>query len=238
MTGFRFGSAAIMSAAATFLLLLPAADGGCGDVVIGGDGPSPDPTACLVTGCSGQLCSDEPVASTCEWTDAYACYDKFGICERDSEGACGWRETDELSSCIDDPPGSEPEPCLVTGCSGQLCADEPVASTCEWIDEYGCYQDHGVCARNEQNECAWQATDDLTGCIDALREAVSGACIKNSEDSCESDADCTSGGCGGELCYNPEVSGGESDCECTMPTAVSCGCVASQCTWWQSKPTQ
>ena len=33
-----------------------------------------------------------------------------------------------------------PSDCRVTGCSGQICADEDVATTCEWLDEYECYQ--------------------------------------------------------------------------------------------------
>ena len=65
------------------------------------------------------------------------------------------------------------------------------------------------------------------------REIASGWCVKNSLDSCETDADCVSGGCGGELCYNPAEGGGISTCECTSPTNVTgCGCVAGKCAWY------
>ena len=57
-------------------------------------------------------------------------------------------------------------------------------------------------------------------------------CIKNSFDSCTTDADCMSGGCGGELCYNPAFGGGASTCECVKPTGVGCGCVNGKCAWW------
>lgn len=64
--------------------------GGTGGV--GGD--------CFVGGCSGQLCTDQPdVASTCEWTEAYACY-KDATCERQGDGQCGWTRTPILEECL------------------------------------------------------------------------------------------------------------------------------------------
>ena len=60
---------------------------------------APATPACKPTGCSGQLCSDQDIASTCEWTEKYACY-KTAICERGTNGACGWRATAELTSCL------------------------------------------------------------------------------------------------------------------------------------------
>lgn len=56
--------------------------------------------ACKKTGCSGQICSDQDIASTCEWTEAYACY-QTAICERGGDGKCGFRNTPELQSCLD-----------------------------------------------------------------------------------------------------------------------------------------
>jgi hypothetical protein len=60
-------------------------------------------TGCKVGGCSSQLCLDAngpDVASTCEWTEAYACY-RTATCEPQQDGACGWTETDELRECLD-----------------------------------------------------------------------------------------------------------------------------------------
>lgn len=59
-----------------------------------------EPAACVVTGCSGQLCADAPVVSTCEWRPEYACFSQFSVCERDASGACGWRASAELDTCI------------------------------------------------------------------------------------------------------------------------------------------
>jgi hypothetical protein len=73
---------------------------------------------------------------------------------------------------------------------------------------------------------------DICKCKAPERKVATGACVKNSFDSCTTDADCVAGGCGGELCYNPAFTGGASTCECVQPTGVSCGCVNGKCAWW------
>jgi hypothetical protein len=77
-----------------------------------GDGKSPTPTpaptkpvagaGCVIGGCSSQLCVDAgkgDVATTCEWTEAYACY-QTAQCEKQATGQCGWTETKELNQCL------------------------------------------------------------------------------------------------------------------------------------------
>lgn len=54
---------------------------------------------CRPTGCSNQICSDEPVNTTCEWKEEYDCYRK-AVCERQTDGECGWRQTPELKACL------------------------------------------------------------------------------------------------------------------------------------------
>jgi len=69
-----------------------------------GCGCAPDASDCKLGGCSSQLCLDASapdVASTCEWTEAYACY-QTASCELQPNGACGWTETDALRKCLDD----------------------------------------------------------------------------------------------------------------------------------------
>lgn len=65
--------------------------------------PPPAGAACVKTGCSGTLCSDQDMVSTCEWKDEYACY-KSAKCERQPDGACGFTQTPELTACIAHPP--------------------------------------------------------------------------------------------------------------------------------------
>ena len=63
--------------------------------------PTVPPAAgeCRATGCSGQICSDEDVITTCEFKPEYACY-MTAKCERQPEGRCGWTMTPELKSCL------------------------------------------------------------------------------------------------------------------------------------------
>jgi hypothetical protein len=62
--------------------------------------PEPPPSGeCVVTGCSRHVCADEPVITTCEWFDRYACY-RTASCERQADGRCGWTPTEELSACL------------------------------------------------------------------------------------------------------------------------------------------
>ncbi|MBX3213789.1 MAG: hypothetical protein KF850_17245 [Labilithrix sp.] len=61
--------------------------------------PEPKPKPCIKTGCSGQICADQDMASTCEWLPQYACY-QSAICERQADGECGFRETKELKECL------------------------------------------------------------------------------------------------------------------------------------------
>ncbi|HSK63213.1 MAG TPA: DUF6748 domain-containing protein [Pyrinomonadaceae bacterium] len=61
----------------------------------GGVGQKP----CIKTGCSGQVCSDQEVITTCEYRPEYDCY-KRAACERQRNGECGFTMTRELSECL------------------------------------------------------------------------------------------------------------------------------------------
>ncbi|MBI3073229.1 MAG: hypothetical protein HYY84_14035 [Deltaproteobacteria bacterium] len=63
------------------------------------DDAPPDPNPCVKTGCSGQICADQPMFSTCEWRPEYACY-RNATCERQTDGTCGWTNTPGLRSCL------------------------------------------------------------------------------------------------------------------------------------------
>ncbi len=54
---------------------------------------------CIKTGCSGIICADQEMMSTCEWKEEYECY-KTARCERQQDGKCGFTKTAELTSCI------------------------------------------------------------------------------------------------------------------------------------------
>lgn len=63
-------------------------------------GPSTqNPKPCFKTGCSGQVCADEEVITTCEYKPEYECY-KRAKCERQANGQCGFTDTPELRRCL------------------------------------------------------------------------------------------------------------------------------------------
>lgn len=63
---------------------------------------SQEVSSCKPTGCSGQICSDKDVATTCEFRPEYACYKK-ARCEKQLNGKCDWTETEEFKSCLNVP---------------------------------------------------------------------------------------------------------------------------------------
>lgn len=62
--------------------------------------PIPEPSSCIVTGCSGQVCASEPVMTTCEYTCEYGCY-QYATCEAQAAGLCGWTSSPEFDACMD-----------------------------------------------------------------------------------------------------------------------------------------
>jgi eight-cysteine-cluster-containing protein len=158
----------------------------------GADGSVVAPPQCVVGGCSGQLCVSadiEPPITTCEFLPEYECY-QTADCTTQPDGHCGWTLTADLMECLADakdsdtaepapaPSGettTEPEPpfdpdseCVTSGCSGQLCVaadSDPIFTTCEWREEYACYQ-AATCEKQADGACGWTATDELATCLD------------------------------------------------------------------------
>ncbi|MGM0574843.1 MAG: hypothetical protein ACQEXJ_03810 [Myxococcota bacterium] len=109
---------------------------------------APDPTQCLADDdCpEGQVCLSQPCPmAPCTPDYCPPCY-----------GVCG--EPDE--------PEPEPEPteCMATGCSGTVCAAEPVYTTCEFMPWYACYE-YAQCGLTADGTCGWSKTDAFEECM-------------------------------------------------------------------------
>lgn len=63
--------------------------------------------------------------------------------------------------------------CLRTGCSGQICAGEPVVTTCEWRDEYACYRESYAQCACINGSCGWAPNPDLLECISQAQAGTS-----------------------------------------------------------------
>lgn len=67
---------------------------------IGGERTATATGGCFIGGCNSEICSDqEGMMSTCEYRPEYACYET-AQCGRGEGGACGWRQTPELTACL------------------------------------------------------------------------------------------------------------------------------------------
>lgn len=62
------------------------------------------------------------------------------------------------------PPTPAVKPCIVSGCSSQICGEESLMSTCEFREEYACYQ-KAKCERQGDGVCGWTMTDTLRSCL-------------------------------------------------------------------------
>ncbi len=85
------------------------------DVCVGWCESSP-PNECVRTGCNGEICANQPMASPCVALPEFACYREVGICEVQPWGQCGWTPTPELDDCLSQ------FDCRATGCGpGDYC---------------------------------------------------------------------------------------------------------------------
>jgi len=123
--------------------------------------------------------------------------------------------------------------CIITGCSSQICAEEPTDSTCEYLDWYACFQ-YSECGNyGLEDNCSWLTTDLFLDCMNSFGVTVGctdpEVCNYNPEATVDDGSclyyDCA-GTCGGDL--EPDccgVCGGDnSQCSncCGMPFPDDC----------------
>ncbi|KAJ3073236.1 hypothetical protein HK102_006050 [Quaeritorhiza haematococci] len=68
-------------------------------------------------------------------------------------------------------------PCIITGCSSELCSnesDEEGFSICMYKEEFECYDEVGAVCEMQQLEgsekkCGWTMTTALRGCLERVR---------------------------------------------------------------------
>jgi len=59
--------------------------------------------------------------------------------------------------------------CIVTGCSGTICAKEEVFSTCQWEPQFACYQSAN-CIKHQDGSCGWEQTRELENCLNQANQ--------------------------------------------------------------------
>jgi hypothetical protein len=210
-----------------------------GGTAAGGTDPEVDPSPgrCKVGGCSGQLCvePDDDGISTCEWTDAYACYTD-ATCARQADGACAWTMTDALAACLANPGGEPFEPGLT--CATVLCIEGTTCVEERICDAAGVCTTTPACVRLPDPElsCASVLCIEGTTCVEERTCDAAGVCATTPVCVPPSEAapPCFIAGCSRELCtsspdvasdcvYRPEYACYESVGECMIQADGACG---------------
>jgi hypothetical protein len=114
---------------------------------------------CRKTGCGDTVCADRRLVTTCIFRPKDECF-VDAVCERQSGGTCGFTITPEVEECLE----NINSPCIISGCSSQVCAAESVITTCEFRPEFECYRD-ATCEKQPDSTCAWTPTPELTECL-------------------------------------------------------------------------
>ena len=90
------------------------------------------PDECRPTGCNGEICANQDVASPCVALPEFACYQEVGVCELQPWGQCGWTATPELDECLSQ-----------FDCRAEGCGDGYYCGYC-WIS-WECIPEGAVC---------------------------------------------------------------------------------------------
>ncbi len=62
--------------------------------------------------------------------------------------------------------------CLITGCSGQLCAEEEIITDCQYRPEYECYK-KTTWQRQPDGQCGWTPTLEFIECLENTAKSIS-----------------------------------------------------------------
>lgn len=65
-----------------------------------GSGGGAASSTCKVTGCNGELCATEELASSCQWSPVFRCL-SGRHCVASAEKGCEWRDLPSITRCID-----------------------------------------------------------------------------------------------------------------------------------------
>jgi len=82
-----------------------------------------------------------------------------------TEGAAG-KDSEEVAAEND---SEAPITCVVSGCNGEICAAEELASPCEEIATAHCF-DLATCGVLADGTCGWDLNEDYLACVEAIEQ--------------------------------------------------------------------
>ncbi len=118
---------------------------------------------------TGTLIYSDPGTKT-----GYIVFDKANVTADPKKDSSLWvpvrfQETNTAGNTFLTPPGGTKE-CRKTGCSGQICSDVDVVTTCEYRSEYACFQS-ARCERQQNGTCGFTQTAQLESCLSGARSS-------------------------------------------------------------------
>ncbi len=121
---------------------------------------------------AGEVCLQDPACPECDVCVGW-CEPPAGDCRTNGcrEGStCDYCQTAEGQAewiCLPPNAGAclPPDECRPTGCNGEICANQDVASPCVALPEFACYREAGICEIQPWGQCGWTPTPELDECL-------------------------------------------------------------------------
>ena len=121
---------------------------------------------------AGEVCLQDPACPACDVCVGW-CVPPAGDCRTNGCEAgwtCDYCQTPGGQAewiCLSPEAGAclPPDECRPTGCNGEICANQDIASPCVALPEFACYQEVGICEIQPWGQCGWTATPELDECL-------------------------------------------------------------------------
>lgn len=118
------------------------------------------------------VCRPDPACPECDVCVGW-CVPRAGDCRTtgcEAGWTCDYCQTSDGGAewvCLAPEAGAclPPDQCRPTGCNGEICANQDVASPCVALPEFTCYREHGECKLQPSGQCGWTPTPELDQCL-------------------------------------------------------------------------
>jgi hypothetical protein len=149
--------------------------------------PCDDGNVCTLDDyCLGGKCVADSVAPDCQtdldgdgYPEPQDCNDNDALINPGAKELCNQID-DNCDGQVDE---GCPGECVISGCSSQICATEPMDSDCAWLPEYECLKFSECGNFGENGGCGWLKTPEYVTCLE-------GICVPEPEICDDKDNDC------------------------------------------------
>ncbi|MBW2551315.1 MAG: hypothetical protein JRE73_11225 [Deltaproteobacteria bacterium] len=121
---------------------------------------------------AGEVCQQDPACPACDVCVGW-CVPPAGDCRTngcETGWTCDYCQTSDGQAewiCLPPEAGAclPPDECRPTGCNGEICSNQDVASPCVALPEFACYREVGICEIQPWGQCGWTPTPELDECL-------------------------------------------------------------------------